>query len=260
MKKYLFIILAVIVLLIIIILLFVLKNKNNKKEINSIKELEYKVNDGRNIYGDIIYNLKCDDKCILSSKLDGYNDDEFFEVEISNDDYNKILKILRDYNVGSWDGFKKSDKHVLDGKSYTFEVVTKDNQRIYASGYMAYPKNYNVVIEKLKEIFDKANDSLCIDLFSHDKYKGFDIKNVSKVIEEFYGEGGLEKTEYDSNEKIMEIYNKYKDLKIGIETKSACEDNTVIYRFIMNDGKEYTIENECDWIVLDNKNYVTFYK
>lgn len=237
-------------------------NKNvfkSKKEINSIKSLEYGYSDGWHMYGNVLYSLKCDDKCILKSKLSGYPEEEVFEVELSGYDIDNIIKILQDNNVGSWDGFNKSDKNVLDGTSFHFKVVTKDGTDIYASGYMKYPNNYRTVIDGIVSIFDKANDSLCFKLFDHENYKGFDINNVSKVVEDFYGEGGIETKEYTEKEDIDKLYERFSHYKLGIETKQACEDNTKKYRFIMKDGKEYIIEQECDWIVLDGKRYIYSY-
>ncbi len=230
-----------------------------KKEINSIKLIEYGYGDGRTIYGHTKYTLKCDDKCILTSKLDGFPDEEVFVVEIGDSDVDKIIKLFNEYNVASWDGFRKSDKYVLDGTSFSFNVETKDGQKIYASGYMKWPKNYREVIDGMVSIFEKANDTLSFMLFDHENYKGFDVRNVVKVIDDFYGEGGVETKEYTEEKDINSLYERFNHYKLGIETNQACEDNTHKYRFIMKDGKEYVIEVECDWIVLDGKRYIYRY-
>ena len=230
-----------------------------KKEINSIKSIEYGYGDGRTIYGHTKYSLKCGDKCILTTKYDGFPDDEVFVVEVNDKDIDKLLKIFQDNDVASWDGFDKSDSYVLDGTSFSFRVETRDNQKIYASGYMKWPKNFRKVIGEMVSIFDTLNDKLSFMLFDHEYYKGFDVKNVTKVIDDFYGEGGLNSNEYTEEIDINRFYERFSRYKLGIETKQACEDNTHKYRFIMKDGKEYIIEEECNWIVLDGKRYIPRY-
>jgi hypothetical protein len=252
-----------VILIIIVggIIIMFLGNKiiKSKKEINSIKLIEYGYGDGRTIYGHTSYTLKCDDKCILTTKYDGFPDEEVFVVEIDKNDIDKIIKLFQDNNVASWDGFSKSDKNVLDGTSFSFRVETKDNQKISASGYMKWPKNYREVVDGMVSIFDSANDKLSFMLYDHEKYKGFEKKNISKVIDEFYGEGGVETKEYTEENDINRLYDRFSRYKLGIETKQACEDNTHKYRFIMKDGNEYIIEEECDWIVLDGKRYIYRY-
>ena len=265
MKKYLLVIIVIIVIIIIGIgIYFVCTNNKGdemfkKKEINSIKELEYSASDGRTINAGIHFILKCDDKCILYSKYEECPEDEKIEVEVDKKYIDSLVDLFNKYNVSKWDGFNKSDKYVLDGTSYSFKVVTKDDVKVYASGYMKYPKNYREVINKMIEIFDEINDQVCFKLFSHENYKGFDIDNVSKVIEEFYGEGGLETKEYTEKNEIQTIYNRYDNYKIVGETKQSCVDNTKVYKFIMKDGKEYKIEQECEWIIINNKRYLYTY-
>ena len=258
MKKYS--IVSIVILIIMLIIGFTILNTfKPKKEINSISLLEYGYGDGRMINGDVLYKLECDDKCLLFSKLEKYSDDEVFTTEISKDDYSKILKTLQDNNVSSWDGFNKSNKHVLDGTSYHFKVVTNDNVTVFASGYMKYPKHFKETINKILDIFDKANDKIFFKLLDHDNYKNFNIDNITKVIDDFYGEGGVDTKEYTNKKDIENLYQRFNQYELGIETKMSCEDNTHIYKFIMNNGKEYIIEEECNMIVLNNKRYIPRY-
>ena len=261
MKKVIISIIIVIILIVIIsILIFMYMRGGSVKTIDSIKELEYRISDGRSMNASIYYDLKCDDKCILTSKLYGYPEDKVFEVELSDEDISNIIKLLQDNNVVKWDGFNGSARGVLDGTSFYFKVVTKDNVIIDASGYMKYPRNYKTVIDELEKIFDKANDKERFLLFDHEYYKGFDINNVTKVIEEFYGEGGLEKKEYTEQSEIQNFYERFKRYKLGLESDMACDDNTQIFRFIMKDGKEYKIEIECsDIVIINNKRYLFNY-
>ena len=69
-------------------------------------------------------------------------------------------------------------------------------------------------------------------------------------------------TEAGANEKIIKdkaeitgIYNSLKNIKILGETQMSCTDNTTIYSFELADGSKSSIEIECDWVVIEGKNY-----
>ena len=220
--------------------------------IDSIKELYYSHSNGRSR---IEYDLMCQDTCTLTVKPSWMDDEEGIVVEVDSKDVDRILRILQDHDVSSWDGFSKSDKNVLDGDGFSFKVVTKNNQSIYADGYMKFPKYYFEVVSELKTIFNDICDKTFLPLFEHESLKGFSIDDVSKIIIDQYGEGGLETEEVEDSEEILRTYNQWKDASILKECKMACEDNTTVYRFIMKDGKEYKIEKECNWLVFNNKRY-----
>lgn len=75
--------------------------------------------------------------------------DEAFVVELET--------FLRENHVEKWNGFNKSDKHVMDGSGFSFSLSTMDSQFISASGYMKYPKNFNSVCEGISAIFGKIS-------------------------------------------------------------------------------------------------------
>ena len=111
-----------------------------------MKELEYVLHDGRNMFGTIKYKIECNDKCILKTKLSGYTDEEYTEVEIDKEQMNKILEILKRYNVQKWDGFNKADKHVLDGKDFEDSFIIE----YYDFPYLSY-NSYNDEIEYIQK-------------------------------------------------------------------------------------------------------------
>ena len=251
MVRRLFLILFLLVLLFVI---FWFLFRKEKKEIDSIEEIVYSHSNGRS---HIVYHLNCGDTCTLNV-IPSWMDDEGVVVDVDSDTVNQILRILKDNNVSSWDGFDKSDSHVLDGDDFAFQVVMKNHKKIYAKGYMKYPKNYRAVISELTNIFNKICDQNFLLLFEHDSLKEFSFDNISKVLIEKYTEDGLETEEYTDPEKMKNIYNQWKGVQIVKETDMSCVDNTTIYRFVMKDGNEYSIEKECNWIVLNQKRY--YYK
>ena len=93
-------------------------------------------------------------------------------------------------------------------------------------------------------------------VLEHDYYKGLTLEDIVSVEKIFYGEGGEESKSYTEQEDIERIYNKWKNTKLGKETKQACEDNTTVYIFKLKDNATISIEQECDWIIINNKRYL----
>lgn len=257
-RRIILLTIGIIICSIILVLggIYMIFYKNKVSEIKSLKEFHYRVTDGRNMYGIIEYNINYEDNLYtLKSRLNGFDEDEAVIVVPEEGTINKIIDVLNKYNVASWDGFSKSSKSVLDGKSFEFKVVTKENEKIYCTGYMSYPKNYKKVISELENIINEENNKVYTSLLSYDVYKGLDIENVSKLVINRATEGGIETEEVTNKEDIINTYNTISNIKTTIETKMTCDDNSIIYKFIMNDGKEYKIEKECDWFVIDGVRY-----
>lgn len=73
-------------------------------------------------------------------------------VEGGEELYTEVLNILNENKVYKWDGFRKSARNVLDGYMFTFEARVNNDEKIYANGSNAYPKNYNKFIEAIEEL------------------------------------------------------------------------------------------------------------
>ena len=99
-------------------------------------------------------------------------------------------------------------------------------------------------------------NELNISLLENEYYKDLNISDVSKVTITKYTEGGSDIEEIEDKDEILKIYNYLKKQTLIEETNMACEDNTVIYIFVTNDDKEYKVEKECDWFVINNKRYL----
>ena len=93
-------------------------------------------------------------------------------------------------------------------------------------------------------------------VLEHDYYKGLTLEDIVSVEKVFYGVAGEKSESYTEQEDIEKIYNKWKNTKIGKETDKSCEDNTTVYIFKLKDNATISIEQECDWIVINNKRYL----
>ena len=148
------IILIVITIMILITIIFLASTKK-ETSINDIQKLHFSYTTGNYINAYVIYDLTYEkNKYIATIKPNNTPNDNAKKVEVHEDFAKNIKKILKKYNVEKWDGFNKSDKHVLDGNSFSLSVKTK-NSKIAASGYMKWPKNYAEVKQELDKIFEK---------------------------------------------------------------------------------------------------------
>ena len=231
MKKILLIVVLCILVAAFIIVFFINKNNNKVKSIKSLKKLEYSIHDGRRINGDVVYKIICDDTCTLINKPEGYPEDKTISAELDEDTMEEIIDMLNYYNVASWNGFNKSDKTVLDGTDFDFNIVTKNDEKISASGYMKFPRNYSEVVGKLINIFKRTLDKSCISLFDHEYYKNLKLEDVVKVEIDEITEACINKKTITDKKEIKELYNKWDIIKLTIECEMTCDDNTTIYHF-----------------------------
>lgn len=123
-------------------------------EISEIKSLYFTYTRGYAMNAYVVYDLNCDDNCILKYKPYGIDIEEAKKVKVSMDTIKKVKDILLKYEVSKWDGFDKTDKNVLDGDSFSFSVLMKNGDSIHASGYMKWPKNYGDVRTELDSLFE----------------------------------------------------------------------------------------------------------
>lgn len=108
------------------------------------------------------YELLKTDTGLLATMYDGpwlYNDeikreDCQLSQGIGTDrDYRKVAETLSRLGVEKWNGYSGSDPNVLDGESFSLEIILSDGRTINAHGCNAYPKHY-------KEFFDCLDEAV----------------------------------------------------------------------------------------------------
>ncbi len=254
-KKMIIIGVIVLIILILVVLLLFRKKNGENQMLESLKELSYEKSDGRSMYGRVSYHILCDDSCILESNLDGYHEEDIMKSEVDSDTLEEILSVLNQYHVSSWDGFNKVDKTVLDGSNFTFKVVTKEGKRVYATGYMKYPKNYREVINELTKIFDRINQIHFKKLFEMEPYHMISLENIEKIKIDEVRESGIETKEITEEEEIKKIFEKFQNMEIGITCRIEVDDYSTIYHFILKDNQDIKVEDNYYSMVIDGKHY-----
>ena len=155
-NKLKYIIIGIIVLISIIVLYEVIFNMKKVVTLNNnLEYFHFSYSNGYMANSNTIYNINCEDKCILELKPKYIPDEDAIKIELSNEEINKLIEIINKYEVYKWDGFNKSDKYVLDGDSFSLSIKTKDNESISASGYMKYPNNYSSFRSEVDNMFEK---------------------------------------------------------------------------------------------------------
>ena len=126
---------------------------NKKLKIDNIKSLHFSYSNGYMMDAYTTYDITLEDnKYYVTIKPYGIPEEESQKIELNNDQIEKIISILNEYEVYKWNNFHESDKYVLDGDSFSFSMYTLDDKYISASGYMRYPKNYGEVEKSLDDI------------------------------------------------------------------------------------------------------------
>ena len=106
------------------------------------------------MYAGVDYDYNCgDNKPAITVRPDRVSDDDALTIEVDESFSQSLEKVLEMYRVKKWDGFNKFDKNVLDGSSFSLSASFDDDSRIFAHGYMKYPKYYPEVKAELDELF-----------------------------------------------------------------------------------------------------------
>ena len=92
-------------------------------------------------------------------------------------------------------------------------------------------------------------------LMDDPKYKNLTWGNIDSLSIVRYTEAGVSEKKIEDENEVIRYYNLLKQIILLDETKWSCTDNTTIYRFLLKDGTKSAIEIECNWVVLNGKNY-----
>ncbi len=75
-------------------------------------------------------------------------------------DENKVLKLLNDCRLLSWDGFYGSHpKGILDGTMFSLKATVNGDRKISASGSENFPKHYDELYDGIYDILNGKTNS-----------------------------------------------------------------------------------------------------
>ena len=246
------VILVVLFITLISVVIYYLTRKKVVLTKDNLKHIHFSYSTGNMMYANVSYDIDLKDgKYIATIKPDRVSEEASKKIELDKKTIEKLVNELNKYNITSWNGFKKSDKNVLDGNSFSFSIQTKDDNWVEASGYMMWPKNY----DKVRNEFD----SILGDLY---KVKDFNAKEFKSIMFSYSNGGDIANSQeiYEINKKddkyIATIKEKFKteDEKVEVEV-----DINTIYS-ILRIIDTYNIStwngfNEHDSMVLDGDSF-----
>lgn len=230
MKKIWILFIILIIVIIISLILVLIKRKKIEITKDSIKYMHFSYSTGNMMYSNVSYDIDYEDnKYIVTIKPSGISNEDAKIIEIDENIMQKVADILNKYDVYYWDKFHKSDRNILDGNSFSFNLKTKDNKTIDASGYMKWPTNYRNVREELNSLFQDLynGNNISMNDFKYFRFsysKGYAINsNIIYEINEIdgkyiasikpYGVADEDKKEVeimqDTLDQIENILNKY---------------------------------------------------
>ncbi len=67
----------------------------------------------------------------------------------------EIEKVIREYNLISWDGFDDYDPNILDGESFWLDLAFSDGVTVHAAGDNAFPDHYSEATDRIWEILQQ---------------------------------------------------------------------------------------------------------
>lgn len=70
-----------------------------------------------------------------------------------------LEKIVSDYGLASWDGFRGSDPDVLDGEGFRLEIAFSDGKTVYASGENCFPAGYRDAVKEVESLLGSAGEA-----------------------------------------------------------------------------------------------------
>ena len=125
-----------------------------KVKIENIKSFSFHYTYGAMKNACVVYTLTNEDKRYTATvKPKGAPKENTLEFEVDGEFAKELEKLLSKNKVGRWNGFKKSNKRVADGKSFSLYITMADGRKVNARGYMKWPRNYAEVKAGIIELF-----------------------------------------------------------------------------------------------------------
>ncbi len=100
--------------------------------------------------------------------------------------------------------------------------------------------------------FNSAKTYSLAQFFKEQIPKGINIKSLETI---FYTEGGILKKETSNQKEIQSTLNYLLQFHVGPDEGLRCTDNSVVYVFLLENGKEVRVETECEAMILDGTYY-----
>lgn len=108
------------------------------------------------------YGVRCQDGRMLAD-FDLYCRYEIEGVELDGEDAELLRALIDENDLWSWNGFRESNSHVLDGDSFGLRAAFADGTELSAWGSNAWPKGYSAGAQAICAYFEALMEKYGID-------------------------------------------------------------------------------------------------
>ena len=125
MKNKIFAIIILVLLIIVLtsVIIFYLTRKKIVLTKDNINHIHFSYSTGNMMYANVSYDIDLEKEGYVATiKPNGVSDEAAKKVNLDKKTIEKLVNELNKYNITSWNGFKKSDKNVLDGNSFSLSI------------------------------------------------------------------------------------------------------------------------------------------
>jgi len=136
-----------------------------KKEISSF---EY-FHNGSISYDGYNYTFYRDEEGVyLTSEMNcGW---EKLDIALDEEVMEQLESIVFEHRMQNWDGFSKTNKHVMDGEGFSLEIKFTDGTIVSAHGSNAFPEGYGEAVDEFNGIFWNLVDVHADEIMENDPY------------------------------------------------------------------------------------------
>ena len=124
------------------------------EEIKDVTHFYFTYSNGLDFDDRVFYQLDgAEGQYTAVVKPEGVKDEDAWHVSVDEAFADQLIAILRENDVGSWNGFDKQDRRIMDGIGFSTHVILADGKTIDANGYMKWPSGYSSVEAALNGLF-----------------------------------------------------------------------------------------------------------
>ena len=116
-----------------------------KIRIENLKSFHYSYSVGWYMNASYSYDItkeKDTNVYIVKIKDAGMPEEEARTYEVDKGKVQQFESLLNEIEIYKWNNFKKSNKNVMDGDSFSLSIWLENGKDISASGYMSWPSHY----------------------------------------------------------------------------------------------------------------------
>lgn len=164
--------------------------------------LSYTYSNSMNMEDTYTYTVtNAGDKYTLKIESPIYKDDEYYETEISSEEYSKVAELAKNCKIENWNGFHGVNTMVLDGDGFSLSAEYSDGASISASGSNSYPDGFGSFSKVMDDMFNPYRKQ-----YNYDRIpKKIESDDISSVYVNFKdnGSSGYSSFKFELRKEVL---------------------------------------------------------